>query len=396
MVTFRPFTGYLPKLREGEDITDRISPPYDVIDERELMSLLEKKFNVTRITLNSRHGSYAAARKELEEWISSGALQKDSGEHFYLYRQSFVHNGRELTRTGLVGRLKLEPYSEGNVIPHEETIPHIKEDRLRLLRDTHTHAESIFGLYRHQEIDMDRVAASAELLYDCKDSNEVRHRFYRITSPSVMERLEEMMNDKKILIADGHHRYETALRYSQEYPDSEERKYVLATLVSSDDEGMLLLPTHRLIGGINISGNEILRRLEERLKIKEVESVDSLQRELDEESGTLGFILNDKYYLGKPENLPSNDILWTIGAHVCQKIVFEEVLKGMELSVEYEENIGEVLKRLDEDSFDMAVLLGPLSLEVVWKVADLGMKMPKKSTFFYPKIWSGFVYYRMV
>jgi len=396
MVTFRPFAGFLPKLEEGEDITDRISPPYDIIDKGKLDILRQKRFNVTRITLNSRNGSYEAARNELEEWINSGALEKDKSEYFYLYRQSFVYKGRELTRTGLVGRLKLEPYSDGNVIPHEETIPHIKEDRLKLLRDTHTHAESIFGLYRHQEIDIGRVLDSSELLFDCKDPEGVRHRFYRIASPPITESLEKLMEGKKILIADGHHRYETALRYSQEYPDREERKYVLATLVSSDDEGMLLLPTHRLVSGITITRSEILRRLEEYMYMKEVENLDSLQRELDERRGSLGFLINGKCYLGNLRNVPSRDILWTVGAHVCQKIVFERVLEGMELSIEYEENIGEMLEKLNKENYDMAVLLGSLSLDDVWKVADMGMKMPKKSTFFYPKIWSGFVYYRMV
>jgi len=398
MVTFRPFRGFLPNLAPGEDILDRISPPYDVIDEYELEALRRKERNVTWITLNPVGGRYQEAARELEDWIASGALRQDERPCFYLYRQRFRSNGSELVRTGLVGVLKLEPYSEGNIIPHEETNPWVKEDRLRLLLDTQTHAESIFGLFHHSEIGVDEILTSAEPLFDGRDHDGVSHSFYRIASPQMIERIERMMVDKKILIADGHHRFETALRYAQEHPDDDEKGYVLTTLVSSDDEGMVLLPTHRLIRGIRMDERKLLERLEVHLEMEEIEDLDSLLATLKtHRNKAFGIITRSgRQYLAKMRRMSTENPLWAIDAYACQQVIFKGALaKERGLTIDYEERLVDVRRKMEDGQYDLAMLLGSPTMEDVWKVAEKGIKMPKKSTFFYPKIWSGFVYQRM-
>ena len=397
MVIFKPFNGLIPSLNPNEDISQRISPPYDVIDDHELEDLKANPFNVTRITLNPQGGRYLQASEELMDWISSGKLEKDGEACFYLYRQSFLNDGRRLTRTGLVGILSLETYDKGMVIPHEETIPRVKEDRLRLLEDIETHSESIFGLYHHSDIPIEELLSCSEKLFETKDHDSVVHSFHRISDPNMVNRIQSMMMSKTMLIADGHHRYETALKYFEENKGEEKKGFVLATLVSSDDEGMILLPTHRLLSKLDIGEEELLERTKEELIVESMDDFASLRsRVAGKEHMGFGLITRsgrmDYAFL---EKFPSDSILWVIDAYACQEIIFKNVLGDKIFNIEYEESSEEAMNKVMEGRSDLAILLGSPKLEEIWKVAGEGIKMPKKSTFFYPKIWSGFVYYSM-
>ncbi|MFP4197358.1 MAG: DUF1015 family protein [Methanomassiliicoccales archaeon] len=381
MVSFKPFRGYLPRT----DIGQRVSPPYDVIGGEELRELLSRPYNVTRITLNPQDGRYLEAASELEGWIQEGELVRDDRPAFYLYRQSFDKNGERLTRTGIVGALGLEPYERGNVIPHEETIPHVKEDRLRLLQATRTHAESIFGLFHHSQVTPEEMVERAEELFQYRDGDGVDHQFYRLADEGMVARIERMMEDKRILIADGHHRYETALRHFQDGGSP----WVMTTLVSSDDEGMMLLPTHRLVR-TGLDQGELVHRLQGVLDLLPCQTFSDLRSGV--KGGRLGFMTSGGRYLA---DIPRrDDVLWSIDAHACRELVFENALADRDLDTEYGESASEVRRRVKAGEFDLGILLAPPTLEEVWTVASHGLRMPKKSTFFYPKIWSGFVYLR--
>lgn len=397
MVVFKPFKGLIPALEESEDISGRISPPYDVIDESELEELRSNAYNVTRITLNPQNGSYAHAGKELADWISSGKLEKDIESSFYLYRQSFPNQGRRLVRTGIVGILGLKPYERGTVIPHEETIPEVKEDRLRLLEDTETHCESIFGLFHHSDIPLEELMSGAEPLFETEDVFSVVHSFHRISDPEMVSRIEEMMRSHTVLIADGHHRYETALRYSLEHEEDVRKGYVLSTLVSSDDEGMILLPTHRLLSDLDLDLEDLLDRMRSYLEVEEVGDFETLRsRVAAKERMGFGLITRQgSMYYAYLHALPDDSTLWAIDAYACQEIIFKKALGDRIFNIEYEESSEEARRKVLEGRSDLAILLGSPTLEDIWRVAGEGIKMPKKSTFFYPKIWSGFVYYRM-
>jgi len=397
MVVFKPLNGYIPQLGDGEDILQRISPPYDVIDDRELENLKFNRFNVTRITLNPRNGRYHLAASELEEWISSGKLGRDEKPSFYLYRQSFLSDGKRLVRTGLVGILGLEPYVNGNVIPHEETTPMVKEDRYRLLEDTRTHSESIFGLYHHSDIPPEELLASSEPVFEVEDDDSVIHSFHRISDPAMVTRIERVMLWKSILIADGHHRYETALKYFQDHP-GEKEGYVLATLVSSDDEGMVLLPTHRVLSELGLTDEELLKRMDGLLSVNGMDNFELLiKRVARKESMGFGLLsATGRMWYARLDETPDDGMLWAIDAYACQEIMFKKALGDRRFWIGYEESCRDAREKVDDGRADLAILLGSPTLEDIWRVAGDGIKMPKKSTFFYPKIWSGFIYYRMV
>lgn len=401
MVVFRPFKGYLPNLSERESICDRISPPYDVIDEDKKRELQSKPFNIARITLGGEAGNYDIARKELESWLKDKKLILDDRESFYLYKQSFKFNGRELSRTGIVGLLMVEEYEKGNILPHEETIPKVKDDRLNLLMATEFHLESIFGVFDRLDDDIvERMTSVAETRWECCDENGVQHSFMRISDQQTVQMISESLKWKRILIADGHHRYETALRYSRERKD-EKSRFVLATLVSSDDPGMLVLPTHRIIYGTGLDDVEIIEMLETNFDIIRTGGFNELKKRVFASStSSIGIITSDRdYMIIDPKIKRSDSPLWSVDAFVFQELGFQVIVEKARckdnIKVEYEHNADEVIKKVINNRCDLAVILRPPSLDQIWKIAECGLRMPKKTTYFWPKIWSGFVIYSM-
>ena len=187
MVTFLPFPGFRPSLKDGEGIENRISPPYDVIGDDYLKELQSRPGNVTLLTLKPDEDKrYRESRKTLDSWIADGTLVQDD-DSFYLYKQTFDDHGVTKTRTGFVGRLKTEKYEEGNIIPHEETFSKVKADRLNLLRDMETHLESIFGIFKGFSsgliADINRTAVK---LYEMTDDSGVKHEYFRIGDKDVI------------------------------------------------------------------------------------------------------------------------------------------------------------------------------------------------------------------
>jgi uncharacterized protein (DUF1015 family) len=399
MVTFLPFRGYTPPA--GADIAQRVAPPYDVINEQEKQRLQSLPGNITRITLGAKDGSYQVARKELDDWIEKGMLVQSSKDSFYLYRQTFVYEGKERTRTGIMGRLLIEPYEQGNILPHEETFSKVKADRLNLLEATESHLESIFGIYE----DMDRTIASAlkknsREMFHFKDNQDVTHSFLELKDEKTVDSVISMLKKKKMLIADGHHRYETSMRYSQDHPDDEMKQYVVATLVASDDAGLIVEPTHRILSLPDTSTEQLLSLVAKDFGLWEMQSLDQLVKMLaSSKRVALGLATPDgrlfvAEHLGKPDQNP----LSKVDAFVCEKVLLQHTLKDLvdaNTSIEYDHEAHSVLEKMKTGKYSMAVILSPPDLGLIWTVAKAGKKMPKKSTFFFPKIWSGFVIYRM-
>ena len=310
MVTFLPFRGYTPPL--GSDITQRVAPPYDVISEQEKKRLQSLPGNITRITLGAKDGNYQAARKELDDWIKKGMLVEASQDSFYIYQQSFIHQGKELTRTGIMGRLLIEPYEQGNILPHEETFSKVKADRLNLLEATESHLESIFGIYEG----MDKAVASAmkknsREMFRFKDGQGVTHSFLELVDEKTVASLTSMLKKKKMLIADGHHRYETSMRYSQDHPQDEKKRYVVATLVASEDAGLIVEPTHRILSLPDSSTEQILSLVAKDFGLWEMQNLDQMVKTLASSNRVaLGLVTPEgrlfvAEHLGKPDQGPT-------------------------------------------------------------------------------------------
>ncbi len=396
MVTFLPFPGYRPSLKDGEKIDERVSPPYDVIGDDYLKELQSHPHNVTRLTLMPVDKRYKESRKELDAWIADGSLMKDD-DSFYLYRQTFDDHGVTKVRTGFVGKLKLEKYEEGHIIPHEETFSKVKADRLNLLRDMETHLESIFGIFQGFSEGLNgRIEKSLMPLYDLTDDTGVRHQYFRIVDKDVIADITKELKDQNMLIADGHHRYETALNYSLENPGDELKSYVLATLVPADDKGLVIWPTHRLVKSDEISDKNVIAKVQKSMVTKEVDSADAMMAELKD--WQIGMMFRSGRYILARYETEKEDPMWKLDTYVLQELILKGIYKSDEdkATVAYDAEYPSVKKKMDAKEYDMAAVLNDPSLQTIWDLSMIGKRMPKKTTFFFPKIWSGFVFYRMI
>jgi Uncharacterized conserved protein len=393
MVTFLPFPGYRPSLKAEEKIEDRISPPYDAIGKEYLKFLQERKNNVTNLTLRPDvDRRYNGARKEFDRMISDGSLKQDE-DSFYLYEHAFNDHGTLKTRVGLVGILKTEDYEEGNVIPHEETFSKVKEDRLNLLRDMEAHLESIFGIFEGFTADLNRrISNSAKLIYRYMDSQGVDHRYHRIDDPQVIREITEQLKDQKMLIADGHHRYETALAYSKENPDDKAKGFVLTTMVAAEDRGLVIWPTHRLVSSDVVTENDAIESIKKKMNVKEV-TLEEMESQIGD--WMMGLIFRSgKCFLARYEN---GSDLWKLDTYVAQESILKEIYgyDDGKSKVDYDAEYPSAKKSMAEGKYDLAIILNDPSLDKVWELSMEGKRMPKKTTYFFPKIWSGFVFYKM-
>jgi uncharacterized protein (DUF1015 family) len=399
MVHFQPFRAYLPELTRGESIEDRVSPPYDVISDEERKELQSHKYNVTNITLGGVNGDYSLAGQKLQQWMKDDILVRDRSECFYLYEQQFVDGGLIHTRFGLIGALAAEGYSPNGVIPHEETFSKVKEDRLNLLRGTETHCESIFGLFDDYPDDLEkRVLEHAEKLFSFSDTQGVSHTLHRISEEDMVREIGEMFLRKRILIADGHHRYETACRYAEENARKRKKGFVLATLVSMRDRGLVVRPTHRLISGLKITEAQLLERLSKDFALSKASSEeDMLERMAEVEGKLLGLMSRQACYVLAPRREGSTP-LQRLDTSVCEEHIIKPIVQAKDnegAKVAYDHDEESVSERVRDGEFDYAIMLSPPSLDLIWDIASAGGKMPKKSTYFFPKMWSGLVYLRM-
>ncbi|OPY33701.1 MAG: hypothetical protein A4E32_00628 [Methanomassiliicoccales archaeon PtaU1.Bin124] len=395
MVEFLPFRGLVPVLK-NEAAIGRVSPPYDVISPAELERWQSYPYNVTKITLGGKNGSYDDAGKMLGRWIADGALAVEQKDCYYLYSQSFDEEGERLTRIGLVGILAATGYSPDGVIPHEETFSKVKEDRLNLLRGTETHCESIFGIVDDLD-DLLPDLRSCEAVIEYEDASGVEHKLVRIKETKAVEKIRKRLADKRMLIADGHHRYETSCRYAQENIGDRKKGFVLATIVASNDPGMIVRPTHRLLAGLKRSEDELVQALSKDFAVAKKMDLEEMLEAMAESSGKdLGFVTRSGRYLILRPKDPVSDALKGLDTYVCEESIIKPlVLEDEGSKVAYDHDLSSVMSRLKAGEFDHAVILSPPSLDVIWEVALDGKKMPKKSTYFWPKMWSGMVYYRM-
>ena len=396
MVTFLPFPGYRPNIAPGEHIGDRISPPYDVIGPEQLKELQSHPHNITNLTLKpDADKRYASSRKLLDAWIADGSLKQDR-DSFYLYEQCFDSDGKSYRRRGIVGILKTEPYEDGNVIPHEETFSKVKADRLNLLRDMEAHLESIFGIYEGLTPELNRkVVDESHLVYRYVDSDGVEHRYSRISDPEITSQVTEQLSKQKMLIADGHHRYETALNFSRENAGDEKKSFVLATLVAADDEGLVIRPTHRLVDSGNISEKNAIKGISKVLNLTEVDRSE-LESVLPDHMMGLVF-RSGACYVADCETDPSEPMT-SLDTYVAQERILKGVYKSDEgkAEISFDADLESVMDAMESKKHDLAIVFNPPSLKTIWDLSMVGKRMPKKTTFFYPKIWSGFAIYRMV
>lgn len=429
MAEIVPFKAVLYNVERAGALESLVAPPYDVISPDEQRALYAASpYNCVRIILNReeaddtpQHSPYTRAAGFLQNWLQEGVL-REAEPALYVYQQGFTHpsTGERCQRTGLFCALKLEPYSSGIVLPHEQTRRKAREDRLNLLRATQTNTEPIMGMFDDPE------GVVSGFLRDTKGETfsvvvgEDRHTVRIIDAPEAIERIQEQLRDSRVWIADGHHRYETALVYRDERraaegdpPCRKPYDYLLTVLVPFNDPGIAVLPTHRLVKNIQASRLEgLLPALEPYFEVQEI-SEEDLHRMTQEipPAGVhrLGMLTADRAFLLTLREeeildrlMSAHSAVWRrLDVSILQAIVFECVLGIASEQIAITPDIGytrdrqEAVQQVQSGAYQLGFFMNMPSVETVRLVSAAGEKMPPKSTYFYPKLWSGLVMRRM-
>jgi uncharacterized protein (DUF1015 family) len=349
-----------------------VAPPYDVLDEEQVAAYAARSpHNVVRLT---RPGAdYEGSARRFREWLDAGVLVEDSEPAMYVHETAF--DGR--VRRDLLAALRLQPYSDRVVLPHERTHRGPKEDRLALLRASGVSYEPLWFLAEHVAALLDAAPAGEATAFAY---GEERHTLRRIADPAWITSVTEAFAERPALIADGHHRYETALAYAEELggpPDSAAR-YTLALLTDLADDGLVVLPTHRLLrAGVAVTGGTPVASLEDAL---------AALREGRASSAT--------YRDGAFQLL---DLEGDVPVLELHRQVVDNVLgrRSAEDGLAYTRDAAQAVRWVDEGTGVAAFLLGPPDLGAVLRLAESGMTMPQKSTYFAPKPPSGMAFHRL-
>ncbi|MEJ6952148.1 DUF1015 domain-containing protein [Natronospora cellulosivora (SeqCode)] len=422
-----PFHGYRYNEEKVQDLNKVVSQPYDKIDSKTREELYQNSdFNIVRMILSKAElnkDKYQVAAEDLKNWIDNDILLREDKPAFYAYWQEYEVNGKKKVRKGFVGMGKVE--GEEGVKAHENTMDGPKADRLNLTRATEANFGHIFMLYSDKEKKiinlLDGAISDEQLCASVKDEDGNSHLLWKITDKSVIETIQKEMKDKILYIADGHHRYQTAVNYRNECLEkgwksigAEGFENRLMTFVNIDDPGMSILPTHRLVYGLakfDLEG--FIKDAEKDFDIKEYDNAELLYQKMDQDQGkchTIGFKAkeSDSYYslTLKDEKimeslLAEKSAVWrNLDVVVLHKAILERYLNIDEKAladktntdyIRYREEALNIMENNQEKNYQAAFLLNSTPVEDVQKVANEGERMPQKSTDFYPKLLTGLV-----
>lgn len=398
-----------------------VAPPYDVIAPDLQARLYERDpYNVVRLILSRDADPYASAAGSLAQWQKDGILVRDASPAVYVLHQTFDGpQGVEVTRKGFVILCRLEEFESRVILPHEKTHSGPKEDRLNLLKATQTNLSQILCLYSDPAKEVDRIlnghsrrTPDADVVYE-----EVRNRVWVVTDQQVAHHIAESLRNKQILIADGHHRYETALAYraarkaaNPGHTGRESYNFIMMFLTNVEDEGLVIYPTHRVIHSLpSFDASDFLKRAEDYFIVRSFEEEGLLLSALTSSSGP-SFAVHlpgerSCVLLSlKPVLLPDRLITEDLPAEVKQldvtilhSVIFRDIL-GMSLkaqeekrNLEFVRDAGDAVRMVRSGSAQLAFLMNAPNIAQVRAVARAGHTMPQKSTYFYPKLLSGLV-----
>jgi uncharacterized protein (DUF1015 family) len=448
MATIAPLKG-LRYSKTAGTLADLVAPPYDVIDDsaqeryyrRHPYNIIRLEYGKTHPTDGEKDNRYTRAAADFSTWQKEGILVREAAPALYLYEHRFAFCGEQKVRRGFICAVRLEPYEKGVVLPHEETLPKHKADRLALMRACAANFSPIFGLYADEEKTVEELLfrssnRSPEVSFS--DENGHSHTLWVVTDPPVIEQVRQAMTGRRIYIADGHHRYETALAYrnerrAEESANGRERPYdyVMMTLFNLYDPGLVILPTHRLVRNVPELDLEILlSRLKENFQVEDFplapdrknlkaflallnKKGEAVEKQPQKNPGRPAhpcafglyagkgrlFLLTQKEAqpdisraMGGPPSFREQLDVSVLHTLILKQILgIDEELLAEESRVAYTREEEKALAAVDSGLFQLAFFLNPTRVEEVIAVAAQGERLPQKSTYFYPKLITGLV-----
>lgn len=402
MTIIKPFKGivYNPEKINEDDV---MCPPYDIISD-ELKEILYNKspYNIVRIDYGKNSSDvdkYSLAKQYLNKWLEDGILVQEKDPCFYGYEIHYSYKNKKKILRGIIGTLKIEEFGKG-IYPHEQTYSKPKTDRLNLMKACMANTSLIFSIYRSKERITSQILENLKNPYlQARDLNGNIHRLFKIKEQAQINKIMEEFKNKPIFIADGHHRYEVALEFKKQmnelYPEQKDSpwNYVLMFLTNIEDDGYLILPTHRLLS-TSLPVKEQLENQRDLFHLFEFNKDEDIQEAIEKMGNkNIGVYLKDnKFYILQYKG-PCLDYLPEELKHFDVSILEEVILKKMfpQREVCYDIDIEKGIKMVQEGKCDAIFILRATKVEEIERVALAGLRMPPKSTYFYPKLLTGMV-----
>lgn len=431
MADVLPFRAWRYDLAQVGDLSDVVTPPYDVIDEN-FRSALYKKHpcNVIRVDFNreepgdtSPDDKYARAAGFAKQWKAEGVWLREAEDALYVYHQEFTWEGTTYCRKGFLGRCRLEEFGKGCVYPHEQTLSGPKADRLLLTQATKMNLSAVFGLYPDPETTAQTILEKAiigKTPLEATDHLGVKHRFWPVTDSAVINQVRDSLKTQPIFIADGHHRYETSCNYRRGLIEKGEQidanhpaNFVLMMFVGMDDPGLAILPTHRLFSGLpDLTASDLKAALASNFKLEDCgcgaagakAAWEMVQADGGQNVFGFGTVKDGQWLFGRVTDAspmqtlaPEQSDDWRgLGVALLHKLVVEHCLKtaypASNPTFKFPHVLDEVIEAVHAKSCQLAVLVPPAEIGHVQAIASKLEKMPPKSTFFYPKLLTGLVF----
>jgi uncharacterized protein (DUF1015 family) len=431
-----PFRGILYNPDKIADSAKVTAPPYDVISPDQQAAFYERHpNNVIRLILGQAKKSdteqdnpHSRSAAYFRQWMSQGILKQEDRTALYLKSISFRHEGRTLTRYGLIALVGLEPFEKRIVLPHEKTFSKVRSERLDLIKASQCNYCPIFSLYADEGVILNTLKQAVEWFAPIvvfTDDQGHRHRLWRILDPAIHRQVTEAMQDKRLFIADGHHRYETALNFRNYLKDTDPTfsnrhpaNHVMMYLCSMSDPGLIILPAHRLLKAVSAADmQQALEKARIFFEVGEYPFTPGDRQAAERhflnalEAGasrpSLGIYAHrwPVFYLltlkaGVMDQLFADELdasVRHLDVTVLTRLIFMKILGFDQARLDNEKLIGyastsdKALQAIDAGAFDVAFILNPTRIEQIQEVASKGLIMPRKSTYFYPKVQSGLV-----
>jgi len=427
--TISPFRGLRYNPEKIKNVADVVAPPYDVIDDPLREKLYQQSpFNVVRLILtkeeDGQKNKYEVAKSYLENWQKENVLERDNQPQLYIYHQTYrLDDGRSLTRKGFIAARRVESFDTGRIRPHEHTFAGPKADRMHLIKATQTNLSPIFGIYGDpgkKVLNLLEEAPGKKLLIDIQTEEGNRHQVWGVSDASILQKVDEAMQDKVVFIADGHHRYETALGY-RDYLKAEGKlndenasaNFVMMYLCPMEDEGLVILPTHRvLVEKPKVEFATALEKIQKHFEVKEYADFAPALKDLESSKQAIAFLLatQNKFWVIKtdasrvekietlakiPPAVRNLDVT-LLHKYLLPQIFEVNLSEGDEAKkIHYVKDTQEALQAPQKGQASLSFILNSTKMKQVEEVSNIGERMPHKSTFFYPKLLSGLLFNRL-
>ena len=418
MPEITPFRGIFYNLVKVK-LGDVVAPPYDVISpEQQNQLYVASPYNVVRLILGREEDRYASAARYFEQWRAEQILMRDEVPSIYLLAQDFkTPEGTSVERSGFIVRCKLEDFGKGSILPHEKTLAKPKEDRLRLFQATHANFSQIFSLYADPfhavEASFDAAMEGSAVMDTTFEG--VRNRLWRINDASTVTAIRQSMANKTALIADGHHRYETALAYrdsmkanNPRHTGNEPYNFIMMYFTNVHSEGLVILPTHRILHGLpHFDMQGFLTKLKADFDFEIRQNAEELLAKLkSHDRYAFGIVAARQFilcWLKDPSRLSTSlssampEVVKKLDVTVLHSLILEKILGISKVAQEQKQNLDyvkdahEAIRSVSDGKAQVAFLMNPTPVGDVRAVAEAGSTMPQKSTYFYPKLLSGLI-----